>query len=217
LAGIPQKTKTAQKRKPTAQVIYCLNMTDQNTTLYTLKELSEKTGIPERSIAYYRDSYPNCLPAVMEPGAKLPKYEALAIEVLQHIRKRITEKATPAQIIEEVHTTFGYFSQTEILEQEFAPAQKAQNGTQQQNAMQPYQSAALAQSQVEAMTNIATSFTSALDLIKERTEKDQTELEQLREENKALKIANAVMKNELLNTKKQNQKSLLSRLEDLIR
>lgn len=193
-------------------------MTDQKTQLYTLKELSEKTGIPERSIAYYRDSYPNCLPAVMEPGAKLPKYEALAVEVLQHIRKRITEKATPAQIIEETHTTFGYFSQTEILEQEFAPAQKAQNRTQQQSAsLQTYQGAALAQSQVEAMASIATSFTTAIDLIKERTEKDQTELEQLREENKALKIANAVMKNELLNTKKQNQKSLLSRLEDLIR
>ena len=193
-------------------------MTDQKPQLYTLKELSEKTGIPERSIAYYRDSYPNCLPAVMEPGAKLLKYEALAVEVLQHIRKRITEKATPAQIIEEVHTTFGYFSQTEILEQEFAPAQKAQSRTQQQSAsLQTIQGAALAQSQIEAMANIATSFTSAIDLIKERTEKDQTELEQLREENKALKIANAVMKNELLNTKKQNQKSLLSRLEDLIR
>lgn len=187
-------------------------MTDQNTTLYTLKELSEKTNIPERSIAYYRDSYPNCLPSIIEPGTKNPKYTAQAVEILGIIRDSIAAGKAKSEIIEDIQKTYALELQDSAkAQQKNASLQNYPGG-----AIQA-QAGIVAQAQAQAMTNIATSFTSALDLIKERTEKDQTELEQLREENKALKIANAVMKNELLNTKKQNQKSLLSRLEDLIR
>lgn len=184
-------------------------MTDPQ-TLYTIKDLSEKTGIPERTIAYYRDSYKGYLPAVIEPGNKTPKYTAKAVEVLQVIRGYIAVGKTKSEILE-------------ALAQEHTRQEEPQSATAQPNSayslMSPEEAEKLQaerQAQTQAIVQMGESFNQVATMLQKNYSDDQEELRKLREDNKALEIANAQLKTDLKNTKKEAEKGILSRLSKML-
>jgi DNA-binding transcriptional MerR regulator len=149
----------------TATQWYSIGMTETNEPkkLYTIKDLAQELGIGESTVRYYRDAYPGFLAAVIIEGDKNPRYDESAIEILKTIRTLAEEKKSKDFITAELEQKFGRSSQAYIIQQ-----------TEQRKLSKD-----LVPAQMGEFMGVMTDFA---QLLRNRQEQDNNELEKLRKE-----------------------------------